>query len=216
MTHPWDTVLSVTLSLLAFLLIQYALRLWAKYRRHQAVKYVESIQELVLNEVRSPARLEALKGVRGAAARQQEYLDGICRSAAQTLGVPASVMTVVEANGQGTIATWSPDGCPMEVGLEASFCKYVVAFRKPLVVEDATKDQLVMTNEASRQAEKEGIVSYLGVPLYTDDSEQHVIGTLCVFDKEQPRKWDDKDMLALEALADLVDLSDDDMEFTRA
>ena len=216
MTEPWTTVVTVTASLGSFLGVQAVLRAWAVHQRRRAIRYVESIQQQVLCEIRNPARLEAISGVRGAAARQQEYLDSICRRAAAQLHMPASIMTVVDDEVQSTIASWAPDGHPMEVGLEKSFCKYVVAFRKPLVIEDALHDELVLTNGGAAQVHREGLRSYLGVPLYIGPDNEHVVGSLCVFDKRAPHQWTDRDMLALEALADLVDLNTYDWVYATA
>ena len=81
--------------------------------------------------------------------------------------------------------------------LTHSFCQYVAASGRPLVVEDAREHELVKDNLAVSEL---GVLSYLGIPLW---AEGKCIGSLCVLES-QPRRWSEEDQQALRDLAATV------------
>ena len=85
----------------------------------------------------------------------------------------------------GLPAPWSER---RQTPLSHSFCKHVVANRRPLIVHDAREDPALCTNGAVADL---NVIAYLGVPLTTDDGE--VIGSFCVIDG-CPRAWTDDDL----------------------
>ena len=141
----------------------------------------------------NPARLAALHKTGLLETPEEERFDRFTRLAAQILGVPTSLISLVDSARQylksasssngGPLAGWNP--------LETSFCQDVVTTGKPLMVSDVRSEPKLLERGVTRGA-------YLGIPLATDDG--HVLGALCVIDGA-PRTWTDKDVAILSALA---------------
>ena len=110
-------------------------------------------------------RLAAIDGTDiGTAARSAALLP-IVRLAARALRVPVAQINMLTAGAQVPVASAAPnDPDPgrwrLPVGLEASYCQYVVASGEPLVITDARTHELVRGNLATTEA---GIVAYAGV-----------------------------------------------------
>lgn len=117
-----------------------------------------------------------------------EALDRLVRLAASALGTDRSAVTLLEADRQvfvgraGFTARESP--------LARSYCKYAAAAGQPMAIRDASADPLLRDNPATL----DGVRSYLGVPLVTEQG--HALGTVCVFDDE-PRDWSPRDVAVL-------------------
>jgi GAF domain-containing protein len=125
-------------------------------------------------------------------------LDAVAQRAAERLGTPVGLMTLVDASRQYFIGHYDrrPDAdTERETALDVSYCKHVVARDAPLEVRDATTDPLVSDNPVSQDG---SVRSYLGVPLRT--AEGHTIGSFCVVD-DVPRTWTTDDRAQLERLA---------------
>jgi PAS domain-containing protein len=141
----------------------------------------------------SPARLAALHKTGLLETPEEERFDSFTRLAAQILGVPTVIITLVESKRQyfksatcvnGSVSPgWNP--------LEASFCQDVVATGNRLVVSDVQTEPTLSQRGIQVRA-------YAGVPLVTDDG--HVLGALCALD-DAPHEWTDKDLVILTALA---------------
>jgi signal transduction histidine kinase len=117
------------------------------------------------------------------------------------LDVPVSLVSLIDRDRQffksqhGLPEPW----CSLrQTPLSHSFCQHVVDRAEPLVVSDAREHPLVKSNLA---IEDLSVVAYLGVPLATPD--EVVIGSLCAIAPE-PRRWTDRDLATLEALAESV------------
>jgi PAS domain S-box-containing protein len=144
----------------------------------------------------SPSRLAALHNTGLLDTPEDERFDGFTRLAAQILGVPTVVISLVEAERQyfKSVASsigalphgWNP--------LNATFCQDVVAKGEVLSVPDTEKEPLVAGRQVRAKA-------YLGVPLVNDDKQ--VLGTLCAMDY-QPRAWSARDVDTLKALGAAV------------
>ncbi len=140
----------------------------------------------------NPARLAALHKTGLLETAEEERFDGFTRLAAQILGVPTVIITLVESKRQYfKSASCANGGSTGWKELETSFCQDVVCSGKPLVVPDAlTESKLSPVGSRVR--------AYAGVPLTTDDG--HVLGALCAID-DAPHVWTDRDLITLTALA---------------
>ncbi len=141
----------------------------------------------------NPARLAALHKTGLLETPEEERFDRFTRLAAQILGVPTSLVSLVDSTRQYVKSASSSNGGPPAGWnpLETSFCQDVVTTGNPLVVSDVRSEPKLLERGATRGA-------YLGIPLATDDG--HVLGALCAID-DAPRTWTDKDVAILSALA---------------
>ncbi len=144
----------------------------------------------------SPSRLAALHNTGLLETPEDERFDGFTRLAAQILGVPTVVISLVDSERQyfksvsssiGAVPHgWNP--------LNATFCQDVVAGREALVVPDTEKEPLASGRQMAARA-------YAGVPLINADEQ--VLGTMCAMDP-QPRRWTERDIDTLTALGSAV------------
>lgn len=131
----------------------------------------------------------------------EESFERATRLASQLLGVPVSLVSIVTDDRQffksarGLAEPWATR---RQTPLSHSFCQHVVAGDQPLVVEDSQKHPLVADNAA---IEDLSVAAYLGVP-FRDETGQP-LGALCAIDNE-PRRWDEADVAALEDVAELL------------
>ncbi|MEF2548880.1 HWE histidine kinase domain-containing protein [Aurantimonas sp. E1-2-R+4] len=127
--------------------------------------------------------------------------DRITRLAARIIGVPVSLVSILDTDRQffksqvGLPDIWAER---RETPLSHSFCQYVVASGEPLVVDDARSHPLVRGNLAIDDL---GVEAYLGVPIRTPDGA--VIGSLCAID-HAPRHWTSEDRRAIEDLVSML------------
>ena len=131
----------------------------------------------------------------------EEDFDRFTRLAAELLGVPISMITVVDGDRQffksqhGLVEPWAQ---ARQTPLSHSFCGHAVAARRPLVVEDARRVAELADNLAIRDM---SVIAYAGVPLILRGG--HAVGTLCAIDT-RPRRWSDRDLRILHDLAAAV------------
>jgi signal transduction histidine kinase len=128
----------------------------------------------------------------------EEAFDRLTRLVCRLLGVPAALVSLVEADRQffkSAVGLPQPWALRRETGLLHSFCKHVVAGGAPLLVQDAARHPLVSGSLAVPEL---GVVAYLGMPLVT--AEGHALGALCAIDTA-PRAWTPGDAAALRELA---------------
>jgi GAF domain-containing protein len=123
----------------------------------------------------------------------------VCELALELLGVEMALVnvvtdteTVVIASSGDKARTYRPG---VAGGFDETYCPIVVGTGKPVAIESSRFDPRVAINLATT---RDGIQSYLGVPLRTEDD--FVIGTLCVCGCE-PRKWSDHDEAILTSLS---------------
>jgi signal transduction histidine kinase len=130
--------------------------------------------------------------------------DKITSLASRLLGVPVSLLTVIDDAG-GRQLLKSAVGVPDELQqsratpLSHSFCKHVRDSRSTLLLTDAREHPLHMHNPA---IEDYGVVSYLGVPFHGERGKP--IGALCCSD-QRPREWSEQDVELLIRLASIAD-----------
>lgn len=125
----------------------------------------------------------------------------ITRLATALLGVPVSLVSLVDADRQFFAASQGlpePWASARQTPLSHSFCQHVVADEAPLVVTDARLDPRLADNLAIRDLD---VVAYCGVPLTT--AAGHVLGSFCVIDDE-PRRWTTDELAVVRDLAGLV------------
>lgn len=127
--------------------------------------------------------------------------DRITRLAARIIGVPVSLVSILDTDRQffksqvGLPEIWAER---RETPLSHSFCQHVVASGESLVVDDARSHPLVRDNLAIDEL---GVEAYLGVPIRTPDGD--VIGSLCAID-HTPRQWTADDRRAIEDLVAML------------
>jgi diguanylate cyclase (GGDEF)-like protein len=154
-----------------------------------------------LDVVADGARLAALQDLAILDTGPEPEFDRFTRLAAELLGVPVTLISLVDRDRQffksqqGLPDPWAQ---ARQTPLSHSFCQHVVAAKRPLVIEDARRSELVADNLAVRDL---GALAYAGMPLVLDDG--HAVGTLCAIDTT-PRRWKDGELRILEDLAAAV------------
>lgn len=147
------------------------------------------------------ARLAALKDIGLLDTGAEEDFDRYTRLATDLLGVPVSLVSLVDADRQ---FFKSHTGLPAEFAdqpqtpLSHSLCQYAMSSQQPLVVSDAREHPLVADNLAVRDL---GVIAYAGMPLVL--SGGHAVGAFCAIDGT-PREWSERDLRILRDLAAAV------------
>ncbi len=157
-----------------------------------------SDETLLRTALRDEDRLEALRRTRLLDTPPEEAFDRLTRLVCRLLGVPAALVSLVDADRQffkSAVGLPQPWLLRRETSLLHSFCQHVVAGGEPLLVQDATRHPLVSGSLAIPDL---GVVAYLGMPLTTADG--HALGALCAIDTG-PREWTPGDAASLRDLA---------------
>lgn len=147
------------------------------------------------------ARIAALRDLGLLDTGAEEEFDRYTRLATELLGVPVSVVSLVDADRQFFKSASGLSGAVAEARqtpLSHSFCQHAVASQRPLVISDAREHPLVADNLAVRDLD---VVAYAGVPLVLSDG--HAVGAFCAIDAK-PRDWSDRDVRILADLAAAV------------
>jgi len=144
----------------------------------------------------SPERLAALDRTGLLDSPPEDRLDSFTRLAAQILGVPTVVISLVGENRQyfKSVACVSDAPSPGWQPLEACYCQHVIANGKPVILADAWNEPEFADRGSSTRA-------YAGIPLVT--SAGQILGAFCALD-ERPRDWSSRDIDILTALASAV------------
>jgi GAF domain-containing protein len=127
-----------------------------------------------------------------------DLLDRLARQAAERLGLPIGVVTVVLDEAQYFKAMHGTSGWVAEsrgTPVEWSFCRNVVRRDGDFVVENALEDEVM---KDSPLVTNEGIRCYAGVPLRS--SKGKVLGAFCVKGTEE-RHFSAEDLEVLRGLA---------------
>jgi DNA-binding CsgD family transcriptional regulator len=128
----------------------------------------------------------------------EEPFDRLTRVAAQALGTPIALVSLVDHNRQffkSACGLLDPLASIRETPLSHSFCQHVVAGSAPLIISDARVHPLVCRNMAVAEL---GVIAYLGVPLALPHGM--TLGSFCVIDIE-PRHWTKGDRHLMTSLA---------------
>ena len=142
------------------------------------------------------ARLAALQQASLLDTPVEEAFDRLTRLATRVLGVPISLVSLVDDRRQFFksavgLPKLLPDG--REMPLSHSFCKHVVLSGKPLIVADAREHPMLKDNPVVPL----GVIAYAGIPLVTSDGL--VLGSFCAIDTE-PHAWTDEQIAVLRDL----------------
>lgn len=128
----------------------------------------------------------------------ERAFDHITRLAASVLGMPISLITLIDESRQwfksrhGLDAPWTRR--------EVAFCSYTILDTETLVVPDATADDRFAANPLVTG--DPNIRFYAGAPLVTP--EGHALGTLCVIDRSPHPEFSDEQRRLLRDFAELV------------
>lgn len=150
------------------------------------------------DKILDEARLEKLYSLDLLDTQAEESFDRFTQLASEVLGVPISLITLIDANrGFLKSRTGLPETVAPEqvVPLTHSFCKYLVQTDDILLVEDARRDARVSDNPAILDM---NVIAYAGVPIRLSDGI--ILGSFCAIDS-QPRQWSERDIRILKNLA---------------
>ena len=148
--------------------------------------------------LRDRTRLAALRDLDLLDAGPDEAIDRFTRLATDLLGVPMSLVSLLDADRQffisqrGLPGRWARE---REIPLSHSICQYAVATKAPVVVADARRDPVLADNLAIRDLDA---IAYAGIPLVLKDG--HAVGVLAAID-DKPHLWTDRELRILEDLA---------------
>ena len=156
------------------------------------------------------ARVAAVRSTGLARGESSPVLDRLTRLVSRVLGVPISLVTLVDEASQHFpgltgLGGWAGDG--RGTPMSHSFCQHVVTSGAELVVSDAAADPMGRDNLAYRELD---VVGYAGVPLTTSDGLR--LGALCAID-HTPRQWSEEQ---LETLRELAVAAMSELELRRA
>ena len=150
-----------------------------------------------LSGVRNRDRLLTLRRCALLDSPEEEAFDRLTRRACAAIGVPVSLVSLVDADRQffkSAQGLQEPFASARETPISHSFCQYVVAREAPLVVCDARDVPFLAGNRA---IDEMAVIAYAGVPLRTHG---HVLGAFCGI-HAQPHEWSPEELSELEELA---------------
>ncbi len=146
-------------------------------------------------------RLAALAACGSADGVARPHLDRITELVVELLGVPVSLVSLVDDEQQRFVSAVGLQGAVAETRqtpLSHSFCQYVVMSDERLVVSDARVHPVLKSNGAVSDL---GVVAYCGVPIRSGSG--HTLGALVAID-DRPRQWSDDHIGMLTAFAEAV------------
>ena len=144
------------------------------------------------------ARLRALESLNLMDSAPEHGFDHIVDIAKELFDVPVVLISLIDSKRQWFKAKLGTD--QPETPRDISFCSHALVDDKPVIVEDALKDERFHDNPLVTGAFN--LRFYAGFPIHSPDG--HPLGTLCLIDYV-PRTFTDKDFRLLQHLAGLVD-----------
>lgn len=151
--------------------------------------------------LQNTTRLRVLRELELVDSPAEEAFDRLTRLASRIVGVPVSLVSIVDADRQffkSFLGLGEPWASRRETPLSHSFCQHVVTSGEPLIVTDAREHPLVKDNLAIPDL---NVIGYLGMPLTTTDG--HRLGSFCVIDT-QPHQWTPEEIEIVRELAHSV------------
>lgn len=148
------------------------------------MKKTDDVEARTDAQVADPRRLAAVRRLDLVDTAEEEAFDFMTRLARTLVDVPASFLSIVEADRD---FYKSSAGFPAELASRRelrgrTFCHYTLGQATPLVIEDTLADP---TWAAVPTVQTLGVRAYLGVPVVVDGQN---VGSFCVIDT-QPRQW---------------------------
>jgi phosphoserine phosphatase RsbU/P len=146
--------------------------------------------------VRDPSRLAALESSGLVGTGPEDAFDRLIELAAKLTGIRTGCITLVDAvRTTAKSSVGFPEGLPLFLPIEQSFCRYVVGSGRPLVVDDARIDPRTIGDPA---VEVFAAITWAGYPI--QDINGAVLGTFCLMDSA-PHEWSAIDLDILATLA---------------
>ncbi len=153
---------------------------------------------LVLESEVEKKRIETLYSYHLIGDEANKQFDSLVHLAASICNTPLALLNLIDATTQWTISYFG-NFYDTSVPREGSLCNHTVAFPKPLVVNDLSKDIRFKLNK--NVVGEDGVRFYAGIPLLTE--EGYALGTLCVVDTVA-RKLDSSQLEALETITSQI------------
>jgi signal transduction histidine kinase len=151
----------------------------------------------VAEALNDPGRLAVLAATGLLDTAPEEAFDRLTRLAAEFLDAPLAQVNLLDDVRQFSKSSLVPAGWPegRDTPLEDCYCKWAVATREAVAVNDARTDPRTCDTASLRV---HNLVSYLGIPLVM--STGHALGTLCVAGFA-PREWTEREVRLLTDLS---------------
>lgn len=130
-----------------------------------------------------------------------QAFDRFTTMAQKLIGVSVSLISIVDEDRQFFVSSQGlaePYASERETPLSHSFCQYVVAEKKPLIIDNSLRHDLLKDNKGISAL---NVIAYLGVPLFDPGGE--AIGAICAIDSS-PRHWKEEDIQTLSQLAEMT------------
>lgn len=156
-----------------------------------------TVDSIVDEAVSDPARVAALAKLGPFDEMRHSVLDRVAALAAEAVGTHRAAVSIVYANRQILVGYSAPGESPRDRLLVVSFCKFAVASRETLIIENTKGHPLFVDHPAT----KDGILAYAGVPLIEPNG--NVLGALFTWDNH-PRHWSGGQLQILHDLADVA------------
>ncbi|NTY59327.1 GAF domain-containing protein [Mycolicibacterium sphagni] len=158
-----------------------------------------AVDSIVEDAVSDPERLESVERLGRFDDTRNPTLDRVAVLVAEALGTPMAAVSIVYPDRQVLAGSNASDEVqPRVAPLEMSICKFTVASREPLVVDDTRAHPMLSDHPVVQSG---AVLAYAGIPLL--DSKGYVAGTLCTWDT-RPRHWSSGQVQILNDLADVA------------
>jgi len=157
---------------------------------------LQETTSLTLEHDAGNRRDEVLQRLRLADAPREDLFDDITRLAAEAIGAPFALITIIDERRQFFVSSHGLPPDLREGPIDTSLCRWPIESAAPVAIFNVRTNPL----SAPTRAWQWGCQSYLAVPVFSGDV---VIATLCVADR-QVREWTRRDLAMLESLARLL------------
>ena len=158
--------------------------------------------------LRDPVRLKVLHATMLLDSERDEHFDRLTRLAAQFIGVPTVLFTLMDEHRDFFKSLYSASGqlTSLREVTGRTLCQHTLQSPEPLVITDALADERYATLP---NVVNFGVRAYLGIPLVV---EGQTIGVLCVIESV-PREWTAGE---IQTMVDLAALTVDEIELRAA
>jgi GAF domain-containing protein len=148
------------------------------------------------HQIRDADRVAAVKRSGLIGLTNDDAFDRLMELAIAVTGAPRGVIALVDDEYTTAIsASGFPEGMALFAPIAYSFCRYVVGYGQPFMVEDSLNDSRTIGDPA---IEAFGAVAWIGFPI--EDPNGNVLGNFCLMDPE-PREWSMVDIQTVATLA---------------